>query len=88
MAHYLMSDIHGEAVHFHAMLEKIRFSTDDTLEEYEGNSPHWKFISACARKRNGGIWDYLKSLPTYLVIEVNRNRLHLCMDFLELTLMR
>ena len=31
MAHYVMSDIHGEADRFHAMLEKIRFSADDTL---------------------------------------------------------
>lgn len=31
MAHYVMSDIHGEADRFHAMLEKIRFSSDDTL---------------------------------------------------------
>ena len=31
MAHYVMSDIHGEADRFHAMLEKIHFSADDTL---------------------------------------------------------
>lgn len=31
MAHYVMSDIHGEADRFHAMLEKIYFSPDDTL---------------------------------------------------------
>lgn len=31
MAHYVMSDIHGETDHFHAMLEKIWFSADDTL---------------------------------------------------------
>lgn len=31
MAHYVMSDIHGEADRFHAMLEKIHFSDDDTL---------------------------------------------------------
>ena len=31
MARYVMSDIHGEAERFHAMLEKIRFSADDTL---------------------------------------------------------
>ena len=31
MAHYVMSDIHGEADRFHAMLEKIQFSQDDTL---------------------------------------------------------
>lgn len=31
MAHYVMSDIHGEADRFHAMLEKIRFAADDTL---------------------------------------------------------
>lgn len=31
MAHYVMSDIHGEADRFHAMLEKIYFSDDDTL---------------------------------------------------------
>ena len=29
--HYVMSDIHGEVNRFHAMLEKIRFSADDTL---------------------------------------------------------
>ena len=31
MAHYIMSDIHGEADRFHAMLEKIHFSDDDML---------------------------------------------------------
>lgn len=31
MAHYVMSDIHGEADRFYAMLEKIHFSADDTL---------------------------------------------------------
>ena len=31
MAHYVVSDIHGEADRFHAMLEKIRFSADYTL---------------------------------------------------------
>lgn len=31
MARYVISDIHGEANRFHAMLEKIRVSADDTL---------------------------------------------------------
>ena len=31
MAHYVMSDIHGEANRFHAMLKKINFSKLDTL---------------------------------------------------------
>ena len=31
MAHYVMSDIHGEADRFHAMLKMIHFSADDTL---------------------------------------------------------
>lgn len=31
MAHYVMSDIHGEADRFHAMLEKIQFSPEDML---------------------------------------------------------
>ncbi len=31
MAHYVMADIHGEADRFHAMLEKIHFSAEDTL---------------------------------------------------------
>lgn len=31
MAHYVMSDIHGEADRFHEMLEKIHFTADDTL---------------------------------------------------------
>ncbi len=31
MAHYVMSDIHGEADRFHAMLEKVQFSPEDTL---------------------------------------------------------
>lgn len=31
MAHYLMSDIHGEADRFHAMLKKIGFSKEDIL---------------------------------------------------------
>lgn len=31
MAHYVISDIHGEAERFHAMLAKIRFSEEDTL---------------------------------------------------------
>ena len=31
MAHYVMGDIHGEADRFHAMLEKICFSEEDTL---------------------------------------------------------
>lgn len=31
MAHYVMGDIHGEADRFHAMLEKIHFSEEDTL---------------------------------------------------------
>lgn len=31
MAYYVMSNIHGEANRFHAMLEKILFSADDTL---------------------------------------------------------
>lgn len=31
MAHYVISDIHGEAERFHAMLEKIGFSDADTL---------------------------------------------------------
>ena len=31
MAHYVMSDIHGDADRFHAMLEKIQLSPDDTL---------------------------------------------------------
>ena len=31
MAHYVMGDIHGEADSFHAILEKIYFSEEDTL---------------------------------------------------------
>lgn len=31
MAHYVIGDIHGEADRFHAMLEKIHFSEEDTL---------------------------------------------------------
>ncbi len=31
MAHYVLSDIHGEADRFHAVLEKIQFSPEDTL---------------------------------------------------------
>lgn len=31
MAHYLMSDLHGEADRFHAMLKKIGFSEEDIL---------------------------------------------------------
>ena len=31
MAHYVLSDIHGEADRFHAMLEKIQFSPEDML---------------------------------------------------------
>ena len=31
MAHYVVADIHGEADRFHAMLEKIQFSDEDTL---------------------------------------------------------
>ena len=31
MSHYVMSDIHGEIDRFHQMLEKIRFSPEDTL---------------------------------------------------------
>lgn len=31
MAHYVVSDIHGEADRFYAMLEKIQFSDEDTL---------------------------------------------------------
>lgn len=31
MAHYVMSDIHGEADRFYAMLKKISFSPEDTL---------------------------------------------------------
>ena len=31
MAHYVMSDIHGEADRFSAMLETIHFSSQDTL---------------------------------------------------------
>lgn len=31
MAHYVMSDLHGEADRFHAMLNKIGFLEDDTL---------------------------------------------------------
>ncbi len=31
MAHYVLSDIHGEADRFHAMLEKISFSQEDAL---------------------------------------------------------
>ncbi len=31
MAYYVMSDLHGEADRFHAMLEKIRFSREDVL---------------------------------------------------------
>jgi len=31
MAHYVMSDIHGEGKRFHGMLEKIQFSQNDTL---------------------------------------------------------
>lgn len=31
MAHYVMSDIHGEVDRVHAMLEKIQFSPDGTL---------------------------------------------------------
>lgn len=31
MAHYVMSDLHGEMDRFHAMLKKIDFSEDDTL---------------------------------------------------------
>ncbi len=31
MSHYVMSDIHGEADRFHAMLERIQFSPEDTL---------------------------------------------------------
>lgn len=31
MAHYVVSDIHGEADRFYAMLDKIQFSDEDTL---------------------------------------------------------
>ena len=31
MAHYVVSDIHGEDDRFHAMLQKINFSKEDTL---------------------------------------------------------
>lgn len=31
MAHYVLSDVHGEADRFHRMLEKIRFSDSDIL---------------------------------------------------------
>ena len=31
MAHYVMSDIHGEGKRFYAMLKKLRFGSDDTL---------------------------------------------------------
>lgn len=31
MAHYVISDIHGEAERFYAMLEKIQFSLEETL---------------------------------------------------------
>lgn len=31
MAHYVLSDIHGEAERFHAMLDQIAFSAKDTL---------------------------------------------------------
>ena len=31
LAHYVLSDIHGEADRFHAMLEEIRLSKDGTL---------------------------------------------------------
>ena len=31
MAHYVLSDIHGEADRFHTMLEEIRLSKDGTL---------------------------------------------------------
>ena len=31
MAHYVLSDIHGEEDRFHRMLERIRFSPEDTL---------------------------------------------------------
>lgn len=31
MAHYVMGDIHGEADRFHAMLERIHLSEEDTL---------------------------------------------------------
>lgn len=31
MAHYVLSDIHGEGERFHRMLEKIRFSREDKL---------------------------------------------------------
>ena len=31
MAHYVVADIHGEADRFYAMLEKIRFSDEDTM---------------------------------------------------------
>ena len=35
MAHYVMLDIHGEADRFHAMLERIKFSTNDTCTSSE-----------------------------------------------------
>ena len=31
MAHYVMSDIHGEAARFYAMLEKIALGPEDRL---------------------------------------------------------
>ena len=31
MAHYVLSDIHGEGDRFHRMLERIGFSSEDTL---------------------------------------------------------
>ena len=31
MAHYALSDVHGEGDRFHRMLEKLRFSREDTL---------------------------------------------------------
>ena len=52
MAHYVVSDIHGEDDRFHAMLQKINFSKEDTLyilgdvvdrgpsEGNHGNSQH------------------------------------------------
>lgn len=133
MAHYVVSDIHGEADRFYALLEKIQFSDSDVLyilgdvvdrgpdgiallqrimvtpnmvmilgnHEHmmlnylvpdpdpvairrwnkNGNRPTLDAFLKLKASEQRSILEYLQSLPTHLVIEINGRRFYLVHGF-------
>lgn len=73
MAHYVISDIHGEADRFLAMLEKIRFSPDDTLY----------ILGDVIDRGPDGIRLLQEIMRTPNMVMLLGNHEHMCLDYLK-----